>query len=89
MGERSEAVRARLAENFENWRAAVRGCLDEAQHRLPAGVDRDRLATFILTTMEGGVMQARAHHRLEPFDASVAVLRDYFDRLLADASAAK
>jgi hypothetical protein len=33
--------------------------------------------------MEGGVMQARAYESLEPFDASVAMLRDYFERLLA------
>jgi hypothetical protein len=31
--------------------------------------------------MEGGVMQARAHGSLEPFDASVKQLRNYF-RLL-------
>ena len=33
------------------------------------------------TTMEGGVMQARTRHELAPFDASVAMLRDYFARL--------
>ncbi|MCH9003139.1 MAG: TetR/AcrR family transcriptional regulator, partial [Planctomycetes bacterium] len=45
-----------------------------------------RLATFILTVMEGGVMQARAHRSLEPFDASVAMLKDYLDRLSATAA---
>jgi hypothetical protein len=33
---------------------------------------------FILTVMEGGVMQSRTHRTLEAFDASVAVLRNYF-----------
>jgi len=28
-------------------------------------------------------MQARAHRSLAPFDASVAILRDYFERLQA------
>ena len=39
---------------------------------------------FVLSVMEGAVMQARAHHSLEPFDASVAELRQYFNRLLAE-----
>ena len=36
--------------------------------------------------MEGGVMQARAYQSLEPFDAAVTQLRDYFDRLVQDRS---
>ena len=75
----------KVAENFEGWRQAVRGCLDEAAGRFPAGTDTDRLATFILTTMEGGVMQSRAYRSLQPFDDSVAALRDYLDRLMAAA----
>ena len=38
---------------------------------------------FVLTAVEGGLMQARAAAELSPFDDSVAVLRDHFDRLLA------
>lgn len=74
-------VRELLAANFDAWTAAVEGCLAEAQDRLPAGVDRRRLATFVLTTMEGGVMLSRTHRSLEPFDAAVSTLRDYFARL--------
>ena len=39
------------------------------------------LAQMILTVMEGGVMQSRTHRSLEAFDAGVALLRDYLDRL--------
>lgn len=78
-------VRERLALNFAGWVAAVERCLDEAGDRLPAGVNRHALAQLVLTTMEGGVMQARTHRDLEPFDAGVTLLRDYFDRLEADA----
>ena len=49
---------------------------------LGIATDTDKLSTFILTVMEGAVMQARAHKSLDPFDASVAMLRDYFDRIL-------
>lgn len=76
------AVRERLAANFSAWTAAVEECLVAAGDRLPSGLDRKALAQFVLTTMEGGVMQARTHRKLEPFDASVNQLRDYFDRLM-------
>ena len=46
--------------NFENWARRVEGWLIEAGDRLPAGLNRSRLAHFILTVMEGGLMQARA-----------------------------
>jgi TetR/AcrR family transcriptional regulator, transcriptional repressor for nem operon len=81
-------VRALLAANFEGWISAVEGCLTEAGARLPANADPRRLATLVLTTMEGGVMLARTERSLAPFDAAVAALRDYFDRLEGSASAA-
>ena len=79
-------VRQKLAANFDAWRDAVRGCLEAAGDRLPAHLDRRELATFILTTMEGGVMQSRTHRSLEAYDASVALLRDYVSRLEDDAT---
>jgi len=77
-------AREKIARNFAGWKGWIRKCLDEAADRLPANLDRERLATFVLTVMEGAVMQSRAHHSLEPFDASVEELRDYFNRLLAE-----
>jgi len=82
MSEKSEAVREKIALNFENWRTVIRQCLIEAGDRLPDDIDPDKLSSFILTVMEGAIMQARAHRRLEPFDASVAMLTDYIERLL-------
>ncbi|HET9793944.1 MAG TPA: TetR/AcrR family transcriptional regulator [Thermoanaerobaculia bacterium] len=75
-------VRRRLAENFDGWTAAVERLLAEDRGRFPAGTDLATLSKFVLTVMEGGVMQARTHRDLAPFDASVAHLREYF-RLLA------
>lgn len=83
MGEKSEAVRKLTNENFETWRRLIRQSLEEAGDGLPADVDRDALATFVLTTMEGGVMLARAQHDLQPFDAAVGQLRNYFETLRA------
>ena len=84
MSEKSDAVRERIVLNFQNWRDTVRQSLIDAGDRLPPDVDRENLATFVLTVMEGGVMLARARRSVEPFDASVAVLKDYFDRLTCD-----
>ena len=58
--------------------------MDAARDRLPRGTDLDALATFVLTTMEGGVLQSRSHRRIERFDQSVAQLRKYFACLQAD-----
>jgi TetR/AcrR family transcriptional repressor of nem operon len=77
-------AREKIAKNFEGWRGWIRKCLDEARDRFPADLNREQLAVFVLTVMEGAVMQARAHQTLEPYDASVAQLRDYFNRLLEE-----
>ena len=74
-------VRAALAANFDAWTAAVEGCLVAAGARLPDALDRRELAEFVLTTMEGGVMQARTHRDVAYFDRSVHQLRGYFDQL--------
>jgi AcrR family transcriptional regulator len=79
-------VRELIDQNFTNWAAEIERWLVEAGDRLPADLDRAALSRFVLTVMEGGVMQARARQSIEPFDGSVAVLRDYTDRLLTQAA---
>ncbi len=74
-------VRELLAQNFENWTAAIEVCLAAAGRRLPANTDRRALAQFVLTTMEGGVMQARTHRDVGYFDRAVAQLRAHFELL--------
>jgi AcrR family transcriptional regulator len=80
-------VRELLAENFTAWTHAIEGCLESAGMRLPPGTDQRALAEFILTTMEGGVMQARTHRDIAYFDRSVQMLRAHFDLLEARAKA--
>jgi len=74
-------VRALLAQNFENWTGAIETCLAAAGKRLPAQTDKCALAQFVLTAMEGGVMQARTHRDVEYFDRAVAQLRAHFELL--------
>ena len=82
VGDDYPPARALIDQNFRNWARAVRKWLDDAGDRLPADVDKDQLAHFILTVMEGGIMQARAAGNLIPFDESVAQLRSYFNLLM-------
>jgi len=82
-------VHKRLADNFDGWTAAVEKCLADAGDRLPAGTNLKTLSQFVLTVMEGGVMQARAHREVGPFDASVEHLREYFRMLAEHGGAAK
>ncbi|MCB9865853.1 MAG: TetR/AcrR family transcriptional regulator [Phycisphaerales bacterium] len=79
-----EEARRKVVQNFENWCAAVERWLVDAGKRLPADVDRAALARYVLTVMEGGQMQAKAQKRIEPYDASVAGLRDHVLRLTAN-----
>ncbi len=71
-------VRELLAANFDAWTGAIEECLSEAGARLPANVDRRALAQFVLTTMEGGVMQARTHRDVAYFDRGVDQLKWHF-----------
>jgi len=75
-------IKLLLERNFRNWVGIIRNWLDEAAHRLPENYDLPALAGFILTVMEGGIMQSRAAGSVEPFDQSVAQLRSHIDALL-------
>jgi TetR/AcrR family transcriptional regulator, transcriptional repressor for nem operon len=82
-------VRELLAANFSNWAEAIEGCLADAGDRLPAETDRKALAEFVLTVMEGALMQARTYRDLGHFDRNIAVLRGHFDLLERTARATR
>jgi AcrR family transcriptional regulator len=81
-------VRERMVENFTAWTAAIRDCLEAAGDRLPDGADRQAMAEFTLTVMEGGVMQARTYRDVAYFDRAVAQLRTYFEALMNEGAKA-
>src|SRR5579864_913186 len=74
-------VRNLLASNFTGWIDQVENCLIDARSILGRDLDTRRTASFVLTVMEGAVMQARTYRDLRPFDAAVASLRHYFTTL--------
>lgn len=67
---------ALIAENFTVWREAVEACGRDAGVANPADV-----AAFVLTVMEGAVMQSRAYRSIEPYDACVRQLRVHLTAL--------
>ncbi|MCB9896466.1 MAG: TetR/AcrR family transcriptional regulator [Planctomycetes bacterium] len=77
------AVRPLIDANFAQWRAVVASWIDQARDRLLDDVDAEALALFVLTTMEGAIMLARARGTLEPFDVAVANLRRHVELLTA------
>jgi AcrR family transcriptional regulator len=77
----SDRARALVHRNFSGWREAIARCVRDAKPVLREDVDPDSLATFVLTVMEGGVMQATAERAIERYDDSVRHLRAYFDLL--------
>ena len=74
---------AKIADNFDAWTLAMKKLLGQMHTQLPRGTNLQELAQFVLVTMEGGVMLARAHRSVRPFDASVRQLRNYFAALQA------
>ncbi len=76
-------VRELLAANFSAWSGAIEECLEAAGARLPASVNRRGLAEFVLTVMEGGVMQARTYRDIAYFDRCLEQLRAYMNLLEA------
>ena len=77
-------VREKIAANFNQWVDRVETCLNEAGPRLPKNLDRRALAHFVLTTMEGAVMQSRTYRTIDKFDSSISQLRQYFDMLMSE-----
>jgi TetR/AcrR family transcriptional repressor of nem operon len=77
-----KSVRDRISANFAAWTDAVHRCYLDAADRFEAGTNLRDLAEFTLTTMEGGVMQARTFRDVNYFDRSVKQLRHYVQSLM-------
>ena len=84
IGHEQPVLRGLIDLNFKGWSGHVKGWLDQAGDRLPAGTDTGVLSRFILTVMEGGQMQSKAAGSLRPFDESVMQLRVYMDLLVRE-----
>jgi TetR/AcrR family transcriptional repressor of nem operon len=73
---RSEALRARLEEIFQEWRAPFAACIAEAQatHDIDGTFDSVDLAEFLLTSWQGAILRMKVERSpaaLERFKAIV------------------
>lgn len=82
-----EEVRTLLDENFKAWSLAVESRLRQASDRFRADTDYSGLARFVLTIMEGAVMQSAAAGSIRPFDEAVNHLRTYMTYLMNNSAA--
>jgi len=78
----NQSAREKIAANFSAWIDVIRKCLIEAKDHFSVEINAEEIAQFTLTVMEGAVMQSRMFASVEPFDASVRQLRNYFDLML-------
>jgi len=72
----------KISSNLAAWVDVIARLLEDVQDQLPGGTNLHELAQFVLVTMEGGVMLSRSHRSIEPFDAAVRQLGNYFALLL-------
>ncbi len=84
VGDDFAEARKLIDKNFRNWAAHIEGWLRPIADRFPPGTDLSKIGHFVLTVMEGAVMQARAAGSLAPYDDSVAHLRAYLTLLMSD-----
>ncbi|MCK5573829.1 MAG: TetR family transcriptional regulator C-terminal domain-containing protein, partial [Bacteroidetes bacterium] len=82
LGGRYPAVRHKTEVLFEGWRAMISRCLEPIADNFPGEKPSSSLAMFVLTVMEGSVMQARAHMDITYFDESVRHLQNYFENVI-------
>jgi TetR/AcrR family transcriptional repressor of nem operon len=80
IGDGEPRVRALVERYFSVWTARVKGWLESAGARLPAGTDRVALAGLVLAATQGGIMLARSAASIEPYDAAIGQLRRSLER---------
>jgi hypothetical protein len=70
-----------LAEIQTAWTERIEQLLVDSGEPLPGGAGHAALAGFVISVVEGAVLQARVARSLDPFDASVGELRNYLGLL--------
>ena len=74
-----DAAREDLASSYRRWREAIRDGLADMKQRgeLVAAADVDRLATVLLTTLQGGLLLTKTLRDGEPLETSLTTVIDY------------
>jgi hypothetical protein len=81
LADTDEELRISLHEAFQAWSDAIRGALTRLRdnNQIAADSDLDRLATIMLSAIEGGLLLAKASREADPLrtslDAAIAQFR--------------
>jgi TetR/AcrR family transcriptional regulator, transcriptional repressor for nem operon len=82
MAGRSELLRERLSQAFERWEGTLREVLIEAasESALPAGLNADDAAAFILNAWEGALLRMKAERSPLPLQVFMRSIFDHYLR---------
>lgn len=81
IGDRNDAVRMRLQAAFKLWENDIRAMLEEArqQGELPANLDPERTAAFLLNAWEGAIVRMKTEQDGGPLNNFL----EFYDHLLS------
>jgi TetR/AcrR family transcriptional repressor of nem operon len=77
MAEQHEGFRAQVDVLFERWTEQLRALLWEARPRLTDDIDAERLARFIVATLEGALFMTRVKGNISVLEGVAADLKRY------------
>ncbi len=86
LGDRYENIRKLTDELLFLWREMIKKCLLEASDRFCPGTDFEEVSVFIFTTLQGAMLQARAHKNIRYFDISISQMRVYLESRMINQS---
>jgi hypothetical protein len=75
------ALRTKARRAFNSWLSRLRSIVEEGQARgeIRSGVDPSELATFIVTSLEGGLMLERLQKNPAPLNIACRHLEEYLE----------
>jgi TetR/AcrR family transcriptional regulator, transcriptional repressor for nem operon len=79
LAENDSAARQDIAASYRRWQAAIRGGLADMRDRgeLLEAADVDKLATALLTTLQGGLLLAKALRDGRPLETALNTVIDH------------
>jgi TetR/AcrR family transcriptional regulator, transcriptional repressor for nem operon len=88
IAEESTQLRKRITASFDHWQHTIAMVIRQAvaQKELPAGIDPESLAGFLLNSWEGALLRSQAERSNAPLDTFMHYV---FDRLLTKESKGK
>lgn len=86
LAESDSAAREDVAVGYRRWHDAIRAGLRDLRDRggLVDGADVDKLATALLTSLQGGLLLAKVLHDGEPLETALSTAIDHIETFAAE-----